>query len=48
MEKKSIQQAIQEAIYRVRWVDAFKKDGAMATDEAIAEAVIKALNEGGL
>jgi hypothetical protein len=34
---------IQEAIYQVRWVDAFGKDGNIATDAAIAEAVVKVL-----
>ena len=39
---KPLEQIVQEAIYKVRWVDAFK-DGGMATDERIAKAVIEAL-----
>jgi len=39
---KPLEQAVQEAIYKVRWIDAFK-DGGMATDEAIAKAVVKEL-----
>lgn len=41
-----LEQVVQEAIYKVRWIDAIK-DGDMATDEAIAKAVVKALDERG-
>lgn len=44
---KTLEQVIQEAIYQVRWVDAFK-DGNIATDEAIAKAVLKVIDARGL
>lgn len=47
-DTKPLEQVVQEAIYQVRWVDAFKGDRPMATDEAIAKAVVEALDEGGL
>lgn len=47
MAGKPLVQAVQEAIYRVRWVDAYGKDGTLATDEAIAEAVVKVIDEEG-
>lgn len=44
---KPLEQIVQEAIYQVRWIDAIK-DSRMATDEELAKAVVKALNERGL
>lgn len=41
----SLGQVIQDAIYQVRWVDAFGKDGTIATDAAIAKAVVMVLEE---
>jgi hypothetical protein len=44
---KTLEQEVQEAIYRVRWVDSFKA-GTMATDEAITKAVVRVIDERGL
>jgi len=42
---KTLKQVVQEAIYQARWVDAFGKDGKLATDEQIAKAVIEAIGK---
>lgn len=36
---------VQAAIHKARWVDNFGKNNVIATDEAIAEAVVIALSE---
>lgn len=38
-------QTIQAAIYRARWVEAYGKNGNLATDEALAKAVYHDLFE---
>lgn len=38
---------IEAAIYKARWVDNFGKETVLATDEAIARAVLDALTEAG-
>ena len=35
------------AIYKARWVDAFGRDGVIATDRVLAEAALKAATEAG-
>jgi len=42
---KTLEQVIQDAIYQARWVDAFGKDGKIASDEQIAKAVVAAIGK---
>lgn len=38
---------IQAAVYKARWVDNFGREPVIATDEAIARAVLAAISEAG-